>query len=162
MVAQCFQKLTLSKATTKFLLRWQTFHKRRLSRHSDSLSIILRLLDCLMPHKLFNAWWTPVSMVSKVRFHTWTIHDVDLRTGKRTFATWKHFLQHWPPIVSRSIWTMCFCCSNFGIPWAQHFGCGIYPGGEYRCHNQNIPPPSGHQAIAMFPRHGEFLLPFLA
>ncbi len=54
MVAQCFQKLTLSKATTKSLLLLQTFQKRQLSRHLASLNTFSRLLDCLTFQRMMD------------------------------------------------------------------------------------------------------------
>jgi hypothetical protein len=57
---------------------------------------------------------------------------------------------------------MCFCHSNFEIPWPQHFGGRIDHGGRSRRSNQIMFLPSGHQTIATFSQHGEFLLPFFA
>jgi hypothetical protein len=93
-------------------------------------------------------------------FHTWTIPESDLQTGKRTFLTWKLFLQHWPPMVSRLTWTSVFFLFQLWNFLATTYWRQDQPRSRHR--HQNMPPPSGHQAIATLSRHGEFLPPFFA
>jgi hypothetical protein len=55
----------------------------------------------------------------------------------------------------------------FAVPTLEFLGhrisaAGLAPVTDHTAEIQNCPPPPGHQAIAMFSRHGEFLPPFLA
>jgi hypothetical protein len=45
---------------------------------------------------------------------------------------------------------MCFCHSNFGISWPQHFGVGIDPEGQSCCCHQNMPPSQDIKQLQHF------------
>jgi hypothetical protein len=45
---------------------------------------------------------------------------------------------------------MCFCRSNFGISWPQHFRRGIDPGDRSRRRHQNMPPPQDIKQLQRF------------
>ncbi len=83
------------------------------------------------------------------------IQEWDLWTRKRTFATWKHFLQLWPPMASRSTWTNVFLPFQLWNFLATTFRRRDQLQRLIMPRHQNMPPPSGHQAIAPFNRSPE-------
>ncbi len=94
--------------------------------------------------------------------HTWTTRELVLRTGKHTSAIRRFFSALWLPMVWQLTWKSVFLQPPPSKFLATRFRQQERPPRPITPPKSKIAHPPGHQAAAMFSRHGQLLPPLFA